>query len=116
MEATGETDITKSPYYGATANEIDWMASVDIQAAAQESIDHSISKTCNFPENATKELVSDVYLRAWEKGCKGFTVYRDKCRDGVLISNNDARPNEDSIGRTPGWILIFPWLPSDLQN
>lgn len=46
MEITGESDITKSPYWGATATEIDWIASVDLQAAAQEYIDHSISKTC----------------------------------------------------------------------
>lgn len=95
MDATGETDITKSPYHGATSNEIDWMASVDLQAAAQESIDHSISKTCNLPEDATKELVSQVYLRAWEQGCKGFTVYRDKCRDGVLINASESKKNKD---------------------
>lgn len=101
MDATGETDITKSPYYGATSNEIDWVASVDMQAAAQKWICHSISKTCNLPKNVSKELVSDVYMRAWETGCKGFTVYRDGCRDGVLISNDDkaskvtnARPVE----------------------
>lgn len=91
MDATGETNIEKSPYWGATSNEIDWMASVDMQAAAQKSVDHSISKTCNLPENATKELVSQVYMRAWEAGCKGFTVYRDKSRDGVLINKDDAK-------------------------
>lgn len=95
MTITGETDIAKSPYYKATANEIDWVASVDLQAAAQESIDHSISKTCNLPEDASKELVSQVYMRAWEKGCKGFTVYRDKCRDGVLINKSDAEKVKD---------------------
>jgi ribonucleoside-diphosphate reductase alpha chain len=107
MEVSGETDITKSPYFGATSNEIDWVASVDLQAAAQESIDHSISKTCNLPETATKDMVSQVYLRAWEKGCKGFTVYRDKCRDGVLISKSesqkkvDGRPAEIEIVMAP---------------
>ena len=100
MEVTGETDIAKSPYFGATSNEIDWVASVDLQAAAQQSIDHSISKTCNLPESISKDVVSQVYLRAWEQGCKGFTVYRDKCRDGVLISKStapkkvDGRPTE----------------------
>lgn len=91
MEITGKTDVEKSPYWGATSNEIDWVASVDMQAAAQKSIDHSISKTCNLPEDATRELVSQVYMRAWETGCKGFTVYRDKCRDGVLIRKEDAK-------------------------
>jgi ribonucleoside-diphosphate reductase alpha chain len=95
MDTTGETDITKSPYYGATSNDVDWVASVDLQAAAQESIDHSISKTCNLPEDATKDMVSQVYMRAWEKGCKGFTVYRDKCRDGVLINKSEAKRGTD---------------------
>lgn len=107
MDITGETDITKSPYYGATASDIDWIASVDLQAVAQQSIDHSISKTCNLPENVSKEVVSQVYMRAWEKGCKGFTVYRDKCRDGVLIDNSeakkvkDARPLDIAISAAP---------------
>lgn len=91
MEATGETDLRKSPYWGATSAEIDWVASVDIQAAAQKSVDHSISKTCNLPENVSKEVVSQVYMRAWETGCKGFTVYRDKCRDGVLINKSETK-------------------------
>lgn len=97
MKVTGETDLAKSPYWGATSNEIDWVASVDLQAAAQESIDHSISKTCNLPEDVSKEVVSQVYMRAWEKGCKGFTVYRDKCRDGVLISSSENK--KDASGR-----------------
>jgi ribonucleotide reductase alpha subunit len=96
MEITGETDITQSPYYGATSNDIDWVASVDLQAAAQESIDHSISKTCNLPENIGRDVVSQVYMRAWERGCKGFTVYRDKCRDGVLIQKNETKKGTDS--------------------
>ncbi len=107
MDATGETDVKKSPYWGATSNEIDWVASVDLQAAAQESIDHSISKTCNLPEDVSRDVVSKVYMRAWEKGCKGFTVYRDKCRDGVLISKSeskkvvDGRPNDIEIVMAP---------------
>lgn len=103
MDVTGETNIEKSPYFGATSNDIDWVASVDLQAAAQESIDHSISKTCNLPENVSREVVSQVYMRAWEKGCKGFTVYRDKCRDGVLIQKDTAKPKNDS---RPGEIEI----------
>jgi len=115
MEVTGETDISKSPYFGATANEIDWVASVDLQAAAQDSIDHSISKTCNLPEEATKELVSQVYMRAWEKGCKGFTVYRDKCRDGVLISKSTAASNKTQDGRPMGIeIVMAPKRPLEL--
>lgn len=101
MDITKKKDIKESPYFEATSNEIDWLASVEIQSVAQKWIDHSISKTCNLPNNATKELVSEVYMKAWELGCKGFTVYRDGCRSGVLLSeeshkkqnkNKDDRP------------------------
>jgi ribonucleoside-diphosphate reductase alpha chain len=89
MDATGETDISKSPYDGATSNEINWEASVNLQAVAQKWTCHAISKTCNLPSTASKELVDKVYMSAWENGCKGFTVYRDGCRSGVLISGDD---------------------------
>jgi len=90
MDITGCDDITKSPYFGATSNEIDWAKSVELQAAAQKWIDHSISKTCNLPKAATREVVADVYMRAWLTGCKGFTVYRDGSRDGVLVASEDT--------------------------
>lgn len=88
MDITGEKDIEKSPYFGATSNDVNWIKSVEIQAVAQKWITHSISKTCNIPNSATKDLISDIYLKAWETGCKGFTVYRDGCRSGVLVSES----------------------------
>ena len=91
MDVTGKTDPQESPYWGATANDIDWVKSVDIQAAAQKWIDHSISKTCNLPNTATRETVNDVYLQAWRSGCKGFTVYRDGCRTGVLVQVDEPK-------------------------
>jgi ribonucleoside-diphosphate reductase alpha chain len=91
MDITGETNIELSPYYGATSNDVDWEMSVKLQAAAQKYISHSISKTCNLPNNATKELVDAVYRLAWKTGCKGITVYRDGSRDGVLVSNDSKK-------------------------
>jgi len=79
-----------SPYWKATSADVDWKMSVDLQAAAQKWIAHSISKTCNLPKDATEELVSEVYLRAWKSGCKGFTVYRDGSRSGVLVSSTES--------------------------
>jgi ribonucleoside-diphosphate reductase, adenosylcobalamin-dependent len=116
MEVTGETDILKSPYAGATSAEIDWVASVEIQAAAQKSIDHSISKTCNLPESVTREVVSQVYMRAWESGCKGFTVYRDKCRDGVLINASESKKKESKKDDRPPAIemVMAPKRPLEL--
>lgn len=94
MDVTGETDETKSPWFGGTAQDVDWVASVELQAAAQKWVCHSISKTCNLPNSATKEMVADVYMRAWESGCKGFTVYRDGCRDGVLVTETKKEEKE----------------------
>jgi ribonucleoside-diphosphate reductase alpha chain len=56
-----------------------------MQGAIQKWVDHSISVTVNLPNDVTEELVAEVYRTAWECGCKGVTVYRDGCRDGVLI-------------------------------
>ncbi|MFI3305513.1 MAG: adenosylcobalamin-dependent ribonucleoside-diphosphate reductase [Rikenellaceae bacterium] len=83
--------IAKSPYYGATANDIDWVAKVRMQGAIQKWVDHSISVTVNLPSDVTEELVASVYRTAWECGCKGITVYRDGCRDGVLIEKKSKR-------------------------
>jgi len=96
MEVTGKEKIEDSPYFKATSNEIDWVASVDLQAAAQKWVSHSISKTCNLPNSATKELVSEIYMKAWESGCKGFTIYRDGCRTGVLVDDKPKETKEKS--------------------
>jgi len=93
MEVNNKTedDVSESPYYGATSNDIDWKNSVKLQAAAQRHVCHAISKTCNLPNDATRELISEVYMSAWESGCKGFTVYRDGCRTGVLVADTGAK-------------------------
>ena len=88
-----------SPYKNGTANDVDWVASVDIQAAAQGHICHAISKTCNLPANVTVDLVSDVYMRAWETGCKGFTIYRDGSRSGVLVTTPDESKADHIVSR-----------------
>jgi ribonucleoside-diphosphate reductase alpha chain len=92
MKATNKTNIEESPYWNSTSAEIDWVNSVEMQARAQKWIDHSISKTCNLPSTATKEIVSDVLMAAYNSGCKGFTVYRDGSRTGVLVAS-DSKTN-----------------------
>lgn len=94
MDVTGKTDIEDSPYNKATSNDVDWEKSVEIQAVAQKWVCHAISKTCNLPNDATEELVDKVYMKAWELGCKGFTVYRDGCRSGVLVGETKKKENQ----------------------
>ena len=100
MDVTGLSKVEDSPYHGATANDIDWVKSIDIQAAAQRWIDHGISKTVNLPATATKEIVNNVYLHAWESGCKGATVYRDGCRTGVLVSTEQIAEKKVEADRS----------------
>ncbi|MDD3742143.1 MAG: adenosylcobalamin-dependent ribonucleoside-diphosphate reductase [Lentimicrobiaceae bacterium] len=86
--------VKQSPYYKATSQDIDWVNKVKMQGAIQKWVDHSISVTVNLPADATEELVSNVYKTAWESGCKGMTIYRDGCRDGVLVTKeNKAAEN-----------------------
>ena len=94
--------IAKSPYYKATANDIDWVSKVKMQGEMQKWVDHSISVTVNIPAETTEELVSQIYLTAWECGCKGMTIYRDGSRTGVLVSNKkeDKKNAENDIIET----------------
>lgn len=89
MEVTGETDTTKSPYHGATVEEIDWLKKIDIQAAAQKWICHSISNTTNLPKDVPWEMVEKLCWHGWETGCKGVTIYRIGSRAAVIV-NEDA--------------------------
>ena len=97
MEVTGKSEeqSNESPYWGGTSNDVNWTQSVKLQAAAQRHVCHSISKTCNLPNDASKDLVAQVYMAAWESGCKGFTVYRDGCRTGVLVA--DTSTEEETL-------------------
>ena len=102
-----ESWLKASPYYGATANDIDWVAKVRMQGAIQKWVDHSISVTVNLPNSVSEALVAEVYRTAWECGCKGVTVYRDGCRDGVLLDKNSkakkssCSDSTDSIRKRP---------------
>ena len=83
-----DDDIEKSPYWGATANDIDWLKKIELQAAAQKWVDHAISNTVNLPENVSVDTVKQIYMKGWETGCKGVTIYREGSRSGVLVSDD----------------------------
>lgn len=83
--------VARSPYYKATANDVDWLKKVQMQGRIQKWVDHSISVTINLPADATEELVGKLYEEAWRCGCKGVTVYRDGSRAGVLIAVDEKK-------------------------
>lgn len=78
--------VEQSPYYKATANDVDWLEKVKMQGAIQKWVDHSISVTVNLPHDVDEALVNRLYVEAWKSGCKGCTIYRDGSRAGVMIS------------------------------
>ena len=88
-------DLKGSPYDGAQSEEINFVRRVEMQAAATHFVDHAISSTINLPANISVEKVGEIYMKAWELGCKGMTVYRQGSRDGVLI-DKQSKPSKPS--------------------
>ncbi|MBQ9577521.1 MAG: adenosylcobalamin-dependent ribonucleoside-diphosphate reductase [Muribaculaceae bacterium] len=89
--------VERSPYYKATANDVDWVNKVRMQGEVQKWVDHSISVTINLPNDISEEMVGKLYVEAWRSGCKGCTVYRDGSRTGVLValSDNDKKKERE---------------------
>ena len=93
--------IKKSPYFKATSSDIDWLSKVRMQGEIQKWVDHSISVTINLPKSATEELVGELYVTAWESGCKGVTVYREGSRSGVLLTSDEKNEEEAKKFKRP---------------
>ena len=91
-----EALVAQSPYYKATANDVDWLMKVRMQGAIQKWVDRSISVTVNLPNDVDEALVNRLYVEAWRSGCKGCTIYRDGSRSGVMISVSKKDKKDDS--------------------
>jgi ribonucleoside-diphosphate reductase alpha chain len=74
-----------------TAHEISYTDHIEMQAAFQEFTDNAVSKTINMPRSATKEDVARAYLLAYQKDCKGITIFRYGTRKkGTLVRFTDT--------------------------
>ena len=97
MDKHGITDEKDLPDYFVTAPEIPYEDRIKMQAAWQRHIDNAISSTVNLPESATVEDIMDLYMKAWENGLKGITVFRDNCkRVGVLTTEKKEDKSEEA--------------------
>jgi ribonucleoside-diphosphate reductase alpha chain len=101
--------VARSPYYKATSNDVDWLNKVKMQGEVQKWVDHSISVTINLPNQVSEDLVGQLYIKAWQSGCKGVTVYRDGSRSGVLLNNNTEK-EKDSAGESEGFKYKRPHI------
>ena len=79
------------PEYVVTAHNVDPYFRVKMQGETQKYIDSSISSTVNLPEETTVETVADIYMTAYRANLKGITVYREGCREGILVTDNKSK-------------------------
>lgn len=93
--------VARSPYAGATANDIDRIEKVNMQGRIQKWVDHSISVTINLPADISVDEVEALYRHAWHAGCKGCTVYRDGSRSGVLIAAETEKKDKEKAAEEP---------------
>ena len=115
--------VARSPYYKATANDVDWLMKVRMQGAIQKWVDHSISVPVNLPNNVDEALVNRLYVEAWRSGCKGCTIYRDGSRSGVMIavSKKDkkkkaaAQPANDKVTALANVLAVTETRPRELE-
>ncbi len=86
-----------------TAHEVDPEWHIRMQAAFQKSTDNAVSKTVNFPSQATEKDIANVYMRAYEEGLKGITIYRDGSREGQVLTtgSNQKEKKAEGSGLTP---------------
>ncbi len=86
---------------------------VRMQAAAQEWVDSSISKTINVPEDISFEAFKDVYLQAYESGCKGCTTYRPNAVTGSVLSVASDQTPKEARGEASGGEVVYIAEPLD---
>lgn len=86
------------PPWFVTAQDLTPLDHVKVQAAIQRWTDSAISKTANAPNDFTVEQTGELYLQAWELGCKGVTIYRDGSRDIQVLSTVTEKEKEAPMG------------------
>ena len=101
------------PDYFVNAQTLPPMDHVKMQAAAQKWIDSSISKTINCPEDISFEAFKDVYMGAWDQGCKGCTTYRPNDVTGSVLSVSEDTKADKPVPVSEGGEVVYMAEPLD---
>ncbi|MDQ3098529.1 MAG: adenosylcobalamin-dependent ribonucleoside-diphosphate reductase [bacterium] len=91
---------TIAPDYFCSSADLSPEDHVRVQALIQKYTDSSISKTVNAPNDYTVDQVKQLYMMAYDAGCKGVTFYRDGSRDAVLTRMSDEKKNAEQATLT----------------
>jgi len=117
-------DDAPLPDYFVNAQTLAPLDHVKMQAAAQKWVDSSISKTINCPEDISFDAFKDVYMAAWDQGCKGCTTYRPNAVTGSVLSVSEEKPktapevitSDDAEPLRPHGDVIYMSEPLDRPN
>ncbi|MGB3243463.1 MAG: adenosylcobalamin-dependent ribonucleoside-diphosphate reductase [Sulfitobacter sp.] len=101
------------PDYFVNAQTLPPMEHVKMQAAAQKWVDSSISKTINCPEDISFEAFKDVYMGAWDTGCKGCTTYRPNDVTGSVLTVSDDTKADKPVQVEDGGEVVYMSEPLD---
>lgn len=106
LDATGEKEL---PDYFVASADIHWQNRLETQAIIQNHIDTAISSTVNLPNQTSVEDIENLYLKAWELGLKGITIFRDGCaRIGILTTDSPKKEEDKKEADTVKFDSITP--------
>lgn len=91
-----QEELCKKYPFLIESHDVDPMARVELQSAIQKYVDNAISSTVNLKESATPEDIEKIYLTAFDKGCKGITVFRDNCKRGSILDVPKEEPKKEA--------------------
>ena len=103
MKEHGITDDKDLPEFFVTAQTLNYNDRINMQGIFQDHIDASISSTVNLKHETTVEEVADLYLRAWKRGLKGITIFRDGCARLPILSTDSKEDSNNELPR--GYII-----------
>ena len=115
MEKHGLTEEEQLPDFFVTSQTINPFKRVKIQAAWQDHIDASISSTINLPNEATIDLVEDLYIAAWYEGLKGLTIFRDGCDRAAILTTSKPKEEPKQVEQPRQLENLLPQMDQGLK-